>query len=117
MPYAAPSRCREPGCPNYATQRGRCNAHYVPWERPSQNTRQLTRTQRRQFHDAVLAAHPVCEWPGCSDPATEADHVIPIADGGAHDPATNGRALCTPHHDHVTRLENARRNRARKAPR
>ena len=43
---------------------------------------------------AVLdAAGWRCQWPGCTNPATTVDHVIPLAYGGTNDRA-NLRASC-----------------------
>ena len=113
MPTAAPTRCLVPGCRRFAEQRGRCAEHYVPWESPSANTRTLSGRQRAAFRSEVLDRSPVCQWPGCTAPASEADHIVPIADGGARTDLANGQALCEPHHDLKTRLENAERNRRR----
>lgn len=116
-PYAAPSRCLVTGCRQYATQRGRCDDHYVPWERPSANTRTLTRWERQRFHDAVLTRDPVCQWPGCSAAATEADHIVEVADGGSGTDPANGQGLCHEHHELKTaqvRALRARRRRARR---
>lgn len=43
----------------------------------------------------------------CGGPATEADHVIPIAEGGAND-LSNGRAICSPCHDRKSAEEQSR---------
>ena len=48
----------------------------------------------------------------CGAPATTADHVLPVAEGGTHD-EDNGQALCDPCHDAKTRAEQAR-GRARR---
>ncbi|ANC31446.1 HNH endonuclease [Isoptericola dokdonensis] len=109
MPTGAPSRCLVHGCRQYAHTRGRCEQHYVPWERPSANTRTLTRHQRRTFSAAVLDRDQVCQAHGCTAPATEADHIVEIADGGSGTDPANGQGLCHEHHQHKTQL--ARRAR------
>jgi 5-methylcytosine-specific restriction protein A len=43
----------------------------------------------------------------CSAEATEADHVIPIAEGGRND-LSNGRAICGSCHETKSREESAR---------
>lgn len=113
MPSRAPSRCTL--CSAIATSRGRCADHQrVAWENPSANTRTLTRRERQEFHDAVLEADDyTCRR--CGGPATQADHIIPIADGGAHD-LSNGRALCDQCHDEVS-IEQRRARIARAAAR
>lgn len=42
---------------------------------------------------ALARANYRCEWPGCTNPASTADHIIPLALGGSHD-LTNLRASC-----------------------
>ncbi len=65
---------------------------------------------------AILRRDPTCP---CGAPATEADHVVPVAEGGSHDQA-NGQGLCSSCHAAKTRDEAARgrqrwRRRAPKA--
>lgn len=53
----------------------------------------------------------------CDAPATVADHILAVAEGGSHD-LDNGQALCAPCHDIKTRAEQARgRARAQQNPR
>lgn len=59
---------------------------------------------------AWLARHPWCNWPGCSAPATETDHIVPLEDGGADD-ESNYQSLCKGHHSAKTRRDAARRTR------
>lgn len=45
---------------------------------------------------------------GCTGVAVHADHVVPVAEGGAeHDPA-NGQGACQPCHEAKTREETSR---------
>jgi 5-methylcytosine-specific restriction endonuclease McrA len=50
-------------------------------------------TNRRQV---LVASEGRCSVAGCPRPATTADHVVPLAKGGAHDVA-NLRAMCRHH--------------------
>lgn len=52
--------------------------------------------------------HPVCNGYGrpCGRPATEADHVVPIADGGARLDEANLQPLCKGCHSRKTLAEN-----------
>lgn len=70
---------------------------------PSANARTLTRAQRHTFRNAVLAREPHCRR--CGQPATEADHIIPIGAGGTNDPDTNGQGLCSMCHEIKTRTK------------
>lgn len=106
-----PSVCAEPGCPEF-TDPGttRCAAHARPPWRNSDERRPRDRTgwERQKIARAVVKRdRGICHW--CGKPgATEADHVVELADGGADDPA-NMRAI---HHDC-----NLEKMRARKAQR
>lgn len=113
MPTAPKSRCLDPDCPEWAVSRGRCADHADrAWARPSANTRKLSGRDRERFRRAVLRRDAVCRAMGCPEPATEADHIIPVADGGANH-IDNGQGLCTHHHDLKSRAEIAARNAAR----
>jgi 5-methylcytosine-specific restriction endonuclease McrA len=53
-----------------------------------------SRWQQQQFRTAVLrAAGGRCERCGSTD-RVETHHLVPVANGGQHDPALNGAALC-----------------------
>ena len=101
MPSRAPRRCGK--CTAIAIDQGRCEDHpIVPWERPSANSRALSRSDRWTFKKDVLrTANHTCAM--CGAEATEADHIIEIAAGGAaRDSAGNGQALCGPCHSKKT---------------
>jgi len=48
-----------------------------------------------------LRADPVCQMPGCEQPATEVHHVIALADGGENT-LGNLESLCKPCHSRET---------------
>ena len=124
MPYAPPSRCHKPGCRKLTVKNGRCEDHQPkPWRNPSANTTQLTRQERQRFHDMTLAGAPPCActgWCGthsgkCKHPATEADHIIPVALNGARLSRENSQPLCARCHSEKTKKDNkAIRNARRK---
>lgn len=58
---------------------------------------------------AVLRDHPWCQVPGCTNMATDVDHVEPIEAGGAPFDRSNLQALCKKHHSAKTALETFRR--------
>ncbi len=61
----------------------------------------------RKVRAAWLAGHPQCCHPGCIQPATEVDHIVPH--NGNYElmwSHNNFQGLCKPHHAAKTRLEN-----------
>lgn len=115
MAKRAPTRCTQ--CRQLATKQGRCDDHQVkPWERKSANSRALTGRQRATFRTKTLdAAHWTCAW--CGNEATEADHILAIALGGAPlDWENNGQALCDACHEKKTK-QDKQRVRAKQATR
>lgn len=110
MPTAAPTRCLVSGCAAYAVARGRCADHYVPWEQRSRRNENIDHRRAARWRRDVMRRDDLCT---CGAPATEADHIIPVADGGARYDVANGQGLCSPCHARKTRDENAERNRAR----
>lgn len=109
MPVAPRSRCNVYGCAEWATTRGKCDDHFVPWEQPSANTRALTGRQRAELRRKSLAREPTCRH--CGAPGTEADHIRPIALGGARFDLGNIQTLCGACHATKTAREAAARNR------
>lgn len=46
-----------------------------------------------------IAKHPLCEWPGCRQPARDVDHIIPVSvDSSKRLDAGNLQSLCRSHH-------------------
>lgn len=92
-----------------ATFKGKCEKHQrKPWTNKSQNTLQLSSNDRKHFREQVLTREPNCR--ACGQPATEADHIVPISQGGSHDDPANGQALCTSCHQRKTIAERAKNN-------
>ena len=57
-----------------------------------------------------ITAHPLCEMCRCegrTTPAAEVHHILPLADGGTHEPE-NLMALCKPCHSRITATEGGR---------
>src|SRR2546430_13845133 len=66
----------------------------VPYDAPSpRSPRRGSTRQWRRVRAAVIAASPVCAICGATENLT-ADHITPIADGGAMYDVTNLRVLC-----------------------
>lgn len=51
----------------------------------------------------VLNDNPMCQSPGCDQPAIEVDHIVPRARGG-EDTRRNLQSLCKMHHSRKTAL-------------
>lgn len=107
MPDQPPRFCATPGCPTL-TLTPRCPIH----------TRQIAATWRNADHAKVyrsrrwqilrrrvIADHPVCQQSDCTALATDVDHIVALADGGAAFARSNVQALCKPHHSAKTRSE------------
>lgn len=56
----------------------------------------------RNLRARYLAAHPVCEVPGCGEKSSHVDHRLPIKAGGAKTDRRNLQALCHSHHSSKT---------------
>jgi 5-methylcytosine-specific restriction protein A len=105
--------CLEPGCPDVATKRGRCDRHRRDLERERSRRRRETtggifKTKlwlRRR--EQVLFEQPLC--PGingnpCDRIAEEVDHITPLSQGGAPYRRDNLRGLCSPCHQERHRV-------------
>lgn len=92
-----------------------------PWVQRAKQQTQQQYDQRRgsackrgydsewqRFRLWFLKAHPLCEEPGCHEIATEVDHIVPLAQGGAHCSEANSQGLCKAHHTSKTNRENGR---------
>lgn len=81
----APRICATAGCTN--TQP--CATHAkVPWQ--GSHSRGFPTAVRRY----ILERDPICRHCG-QRPSAVADHIVPVAFGGSHDPDLNGQGLCT----------------------
>ena len=122
MPYKAPTRCAEPGCPEISIDRGRCDEHKrAAWSggnrEPTHIRYGMSGSKRDSLHKQALKRDGyicyICGLPG----ADTADHVIEIADGGAKADLSNLAAIHEdPCHKEKTQRRNAER-RARRAAR
>ena len=119
-PTMPPTRCTYPGCSRLTPSgASRCPSHAT--RTPSAHTRWLQAHPSDQapwvsLRTRVLLRYPSCQWPGCSAPSTEVDHITEVADGGAFLDEGNVQALCHEHHERKTAIAAAAR-RARGARR
>jgi len=110
MPRRALRPCAYPGCAALVADGSRCPAHPYPRKkdtRPSAARRgydaEWSKVRLRYLRD-----HPFCEYQTRCDgaPATEVDHVTPLADGGTHHP-DNLKAACKACHSRKTMTTDA----------
>lgn len=106
MPYRAPRAC--PNCGRLVCK-GRCPCRPA-W---SGSTSPGSTARWRRLRRTKLDANPHCEWPGCIRPATEVDHIIPLAEAPSSRYVwENLQSLCHDCHEQKT-LEDARRGKQR----
>ena len=109
MPRRASKPCQHRGCPNL-TSTGYCDqhssqAHSYDQHRPSAAKRGYGHRWRK-LRQMVLARTPLCADPfeihGATPvPATDVDHIVPLAQGGAN-AMDNLQALCHSCHSRKT---------------
>ena len=112
----APRKCPKKDCPNLITSTAYCPDHtthgWINGGRP-----RTTTTAHRAWAAQVLDRdNHLCriQRPGCTWVGTTADHVTPIAEGGAEFDLANGQAACKPCHAKKSSEEgNRARRRAR----
>lgn len=107
MPWKQPSPCRVKGCKRL-THTGVCELHgsqtHEPHgTRPSSAVRGYGHAHRKR-RAFVLKRDPLCVEclkEGVVRAATEADHTIPLSEGG-EDSVDNMQGLCKTHHSRKT---------------
>lgn len=75
-----------------------------PWQRTGEDKRLRGRAGQKARARRLARTHGLCERCLEADrsvPATEVDHILPLAKGG-EDVDSNTRNLCKPHHDEAT---------------
>ena len=88
--------CLTEGCPTL-TNTTRCPACTRQRDRQRGTTTERGLGAAYQRNRAiVLAGNPPCYVPGCTSPATTADHIVPRRDGGGHE-VGNLRPSCPRH--------------------
>ena len=115
MPRKPKKPCRYPGCAALT------NETYCPEHRKlvmaRYNRYERTPEMKKRYGGAwpairkrFITAHPLCEVckrEGRITAAAEVHHIVPLADGGTHDP-TNLMALCKACHSRITATEGGR---------
>lgn len=112
MPTAPLTVCTAPGC-GVLVQRGRCERHRAERHRDI-DSRRGTRQERgygvawQRLRVLVLQGEPLCRECGRRGelvPATEVDHIRPMAAGGAQFDVENLQPLCHACHSAKTMRE------------
>jgi len=107
--------CAEAGCAElttgaYCDQHARSRTPRAPLpadERPSPSRRGYGYAWQ-QRRAAFLKEHPWCMAPGCTERATEVDHIVPLRQGGTSE-ADNLQTLCKRHHSRKTARYDSKR--------
>lgn len=115
MPMSPPRPCTKPGCGRLVHDGlGRCEAHQKPaWSKPANTTRRTTGRKLQGMRAELFRSNPLCamcEAQGRVTIATQRDHIVPLAEGGADD-ASNTQGLCKACHDVKSKAEAARGTR------
>jgi 5-methylcytosine-specific restriction protein A len=118
MPRRAKQACRYPGC-GAACEGAYCAAHagqapnrLYDRDRGSPSRRGYGRRHQR-WRLLILARDPLCQIAVLCDGtalATEADHIVPLAEGGTW-AYSNGQGACKACHSHKTAQEQRRAGR------
>jgi 5-methylcytosine-specific restriction enzyme A len=110
MPTKPKRPCNHPGCPNLTSERY-CDKHkplhvwVKPIDIPRMRGRKLQRERNRLFDSDPLCVE--CLKVGRTTPATQRDHIIPLAEGGL-DTQENTQGLCQDCHDKKSQEESKR---------
>jgi 5-methylcytosine-specific restriction protein A len=112
MPKSPPRPCTKPGCGRLVHDgSGRCEAHPKPaWSKPETATKRTTGRKLQTMRAQLFTANPLCvmcEAEGRVTEATQRDHIVPLAEGGADD-ESNVQGLCRECHDIKSKEESAR---------
>lgn len=110
MPRRPRRGCAYSGCPRLAVEGGQyCEEHkaivdkqYNTYERSPDVNRKYGRSWKR-IRDRYAREHPFCEKcfeNGVMTPVEEVHHILPISQGGTHDPS-NLMSLCQSCHTKI----------------
>ena len=109
MPLSAPKPCGHPGCGRLVRDgSGRCEKHKSEaWVKKPTATKRITGRKLQSFRAALFTANPLCV--GCASVgrttrATQRDHILSLADGGADDDS-NTQGLCDSCHEAKSLVE------------
>jgi 5-methylcytosine-specific restriction protein A len=114
MPRSAPRPCSSVGCRSLGVADGRCAEHArEPWRKKPAATKRISGRRLQALRAELFARNPLCvecERAGLVTLATQRDHIVPLAEGGADDD-TNTQGLCDAHHEAKSLAEALRARR------
>lgn len=119
MPVAAPRPCSFPTCSVLVRDgSGRCAKHpREQWTKVTP-TKRITGRRLQAMRAALFSRDPLCaecKRQGLVTPATQRDHIVPLAEGGPDD-ETNEQGLCDDCHEVKSQAEAARGRSRRVRP-
>lgn len=104
MPVRSRRKCTASGCPEWATDDGRCPRHHIP--RPKPKPKQRPTRQQLGYNEDWLhksakyrRQHRQCEAPTCISRSQHTDHIDGDRTNWEDD---NLQALCRTHHSRKT---------------
>ena len=116
MPVPPKQPCRHPGCGALAQGKPYCEKHEKDVKNVSRKRFDKTRPSSakrgyswkwQKLRKVKLRQNPICEADGCDQPASEVDHIVPMAQGGGNE-SENLQALCKACHSRKTALQDSR---------
>ncbi len=112
MPATPPKPCSHPGCGVLVRDgSSRCAKHpKAQWAKPVTATKRVTGRKLQALRAELFARQPLCvlcQAQGKVTLASQRDHIIPLAEGGADD-AANVQGLCEPCHASKSESERTR---------
>lgn len=117
MPSRAPRPCTQPGCPAYATKRGRCDAHQPKhgWNHGKSKRERYGKDWPKKKRVVLERDNYLCQTcmrAGRVTQTNQVDHIIPKMAGG-RDSFDNLEAICDSCHKAKTAREAAEGRRRR----
>ncbi|MEW6479768.1 MAG: HNH endonuclease signature motif containing protein [Pseudomonadota bacterium] len=112
MPSSAPKPCSHPGCGKLVRDgTNRCDAHKrADWTKKVDAPKRMTGRKLQAARAELFSRQPLCVHclpKGIVKPATQRDHIVPLAEGG-EDVPDNTQGLCDECHNAKSLVERLR---------
>lgn len=106
MGFKTKRACAYRGCGNLTTEKYCYEHKHLGKENKLSDNRESAYKRGydsnwQRVRQMVLNRNPMCQVPGCTRPATDIDHIIPLRQGGENTD-NNLQALCHSHHSMKT---------------